>query len=149
MFHLSQFTEKKLESLFRPNLTRLELDKLIILLQVMNQSGMTHIIWLIRYDSFRNLDGKFDAFVNCAGAVPDTDFLLNSGVATNKDGFVVTNNNFETNKANVYAVGDISCADGVNNQHWAYAQETGKFAARSILGIESLPKVRQVWLIYR
>ena len=75
-----------------------------------------------------------DLFINAAGAVPDTDFLTNSKLIQRQNNFIVTNENFQTGYNDVYAVGDVSLANGINNQHWAYAQESGKLAARHIMG---------------
>ena len=74
-----------------------------------------------------------DLFINAAGAVPDTDFLTNSKLIKRQDNFIVTSEHFQTGHNDVYAVGDVSLANGTNNQHWAYAQESGKLAARHIM----------------
>ena len=75
-----------------------------------------------------------DLFINAAGAIPDTDFLTNSKLIERQNNFIVTNENFQTGHNDVYAVGDISLANGLNNQHWAYAQASGKVAAKHIMG---------------
>ena len=78
---------------------------------------------------------QIDLFINAAGAVPDTDYLLNSKLIERSDkNFIVTDSNFQTGNADIYAVGDVSIASGINNQHWAYAQESGIVAAKHIMG---------------
>ena len=88
-----------------------------------------------------------DLFINAAGAVPDTDFLTNSKLIQRQNNFIVTNENFQTGYNDVYAVGDVSLANGINNQHWAYAQESGKLAARHIMGQDDYV-MKQVIKIY-
>ena len=78
---------------------------------------------------------EIDLFINAAGAVPETDYLLNSRLVERNDRkFIVTDSNFQTGNTDIYAVGDVSVANGINNQHWAYAQESGIIAAKHIMG---------------
>ena len=86
----------------------------------------------IKFDHSTKYD--IDLFINAAGAIPDTDFLTNAKLIERQNNFIVTNENFQTGHNDVYAVGDISLANGLNNQHWAYAQASGKVAAKHIMG---------------
>ena len=89
-----------------------------------------------------------DLFINAAGSEPDTDYLTNSKSIKRHDNFIVTNENFQTGHNDVYAVGDVSIANGLNNQHWAYAQASGKLAAKHIMGETdyTIKQVRQTIL---
>ena len=60
-------------------------------------------------------------FVNAAGSSPDSSFLMNSKLKTNS-GFIYCDENFQTINPNIYAIGDVSVSNNLNNQHWAYAQ---------------------------
>ena len=87
---------------------------------------------------------NIDLFINAAGARPDTDFLTNAKLVRRQNHFIVTNNHFQTDHDDIYAVGDVSVANGVNNQHWAYAQESGRSAAHHIMGKSAAGEMNQV-----
>lgn len=64
---------------------------------------------------------EFDVFINAAGSSPDSSFLMNTCLKTDS-GFINCDENFQTADSNIYAIGDVSVSNNLNNQHWAYAQ---------------------------
>ena len=64
---------------------------------------------------------EYDIFINAAGSSPDSSFLMNSCLKTDS-GFINCDENFQTADSNIYAIGDVSVSNNLNNQHWAYAQ---------------------------
>lgn len=56
--------------------------------------------------------GFHDFIIVCTGITPNTEFLINSGIAMDRKGFIIVNNRMETNIDNVYAAGD--CALSIN-----------------------------------
>ena len=64
---------------------------------------------------------EYDVFINAAGSTPDSSFLMNSCLKTDS-GFINCDENFQTANSNIYAIGDVSVSNNLNNQHWAYAQ---------------------------
>ena len=86
-----------------------------------------------------SIHDKIDLFINAAGARPDTDYLTNAKLVKRADNkFIVTNGHFQTGHDDIYAIGDVSLANGVNSQHWAYAQESGRSAAHHLMGKSAL-----------
>ncbi|XP_053375535.1 apoptosis-inducing factor 3-like isoform X2 [Mercenaria mercenaria] len=84
------------------------------------------------------------------GVVPATGFLKDSGIKMTDRGFIPVNELMATDKADVYAAGDIvefplfsSGGTNVNIQHWQMAHAHGRNAAYSIMGrkqpIRSVP----------
>ena len=70
---------------------------------------------------------EYDVFINAAGSTPDSSFLMNSCLKTDS-GFINCDENFQTVNSNIYAIGDVSVSNNLNNQHWAYAQVRMQFA---------------------
>ena len=70
---------------------------------------------------------EYDVFINAAGSTPDSSFLMNSCLKTDS-GFINCDENFQTANSNIYAIGDVSISNNLNNQHWAYAQVRMQFA---------------------
>ena len=66
---------------------------------------------------------EYDVFINAAGSSPDSSFLMNTCLKTDS-GFINCDENFQTADSNIYAIGDVSVSNNLNNQHWAYAQVT-------------------------
>ena len=64
---------------------------------------------------------EYDVFINAAGSSPDSSFLMNTCLKTDS-GFINCDENFQTADSNIYAIGDVSVSNNLNNQHWAYAQ---------------------------
>ena len=64
---------------------------------------------------------EYDVFINAAGSSPDSSFLMNTCLKTDS-GFINCDENFQTPDSNIYAIGDVSVSNNLNNQHWAYAQ---------------------------
>ena len=77
---------------------------------------------------------EFDILVNAAGTYSTTDYLPDT-VKLGKRNKIVVDEFCCTNATNIYAVGD--CIDYHRHEpHWAFAQETGKQAARHIMGVD-------------
>lgn len=58
-----------------------------------------------------------DMIILAVGVKPDTDFAIKSGIEVNQRGCIKTNQNFETNLKDVYAIGDaIEVQDFMQNQ---------------------------------
>lgn len=74
----------------------------------------------------------FDVLVNAVGTYSSIDYLPDTVTLGNKNKIVVTDNCCTTQE-DIYAVGD--CAEFERNDpHWSFAQETGKQAAKHIMG---------------
>jgi len=92
-----------------------------------------------------------DLVVVGIGCVPATQFLLESGIQLDSQGYVEVNQHLETNVENVYAVGDIAKfplsihqeSPRVAVGHWQIAQSHGRLAGLNI-GQETKELVRTV-----
>ena len=73
---------------------------------------------------------EYDVFINAAGSTPDSSFLMNSCLKSDS-GFINCDENFQTANSDIYAIGDVSVSNNLNNQHWAYAQ-VSKVAVLSV-----------------
>ncbi|MGP6293964.1 FAD-dependent oxidoreductase [Caldiplasma sukawensis] len=70
---------------------------------------------VIQDSLFVNGDKSFgihDFIIVCTGITPNTEFLINSGLAMDRKGYIMVNNRMETNIQDVYAAGD--CALSIN-----------------------------------
>ena len=81
-----------------------------------------------------------DLVVLASGVVPSTEFLKDSGVTLDGDGFIQTDAMLRTSAAGVFAAGDaVDFYDPVfarrrNVEHWDNAVRQGRLAARNMLG---------------
>ena len=81
-----------------------------------------------------------DLVVIASGVVPITEFLKDSGVTLDGDGFIQADAMLRTSAAGVFAAGDaVDFYDPVfarrrNVQHWDNAVRQGRLAARNMLG---------------
>jgi NADPH-dependent 2,4-dienoyl-CoA reductase/sulfur reductase-like enzyme/predicted acylesterase/phospholipase RssA len=85
-----------------------------------------------------------DLVVIASGVVPTTEFLKDSGVALDGDGFIQADAMLRTSAAGVFAAGDaVDFYDPVfarrrNVEHWDNAVRQGRLAARNMLGRRQL-----------
>lgn len=83
---------------------------------------------------------KGDLVVLAIGVTPDVNFIKNSGIELGKKGHILVNENLETNKEGIYAVGDaIEVIDLINGKNTAIplagpANRQGRMVADNICG---------------
>ncbi|KAK5971241.1 Pyridine nucleotide-disulfide oxidoreductase [Trichostrongylus colubriformis] len=84
-----------------------------------------------------------DVVVVAIGVKPPTDWLRDTPVELDENGFIKVDCNFKTTAKNVYAIGDVVSAplplwgiDSINIQHLQTAQSHGQMLGYSILGYE-------------
>ncbi len=96
-----------------------------------------------RLDGIETLSGETlpaDLVVIASGVVPTTEFLKDSGVTLDGDGFIQADAMLRTSAAGVFAAGDaVDFYDPVfacrrNVEHWDNAVRQGRLAARNMLG---------------
>ncbi|MFC1669692.1 FAD-dependent oxidoreductase [Spirochaetota bacterium] len=91
----------------------------------------------------------FDMAILAIGVKPDTEFLKNSGIKTNKNGAIIVDHNMKTNLDNIYAVGDaIEVIDFISGERKEIplagpANRQGRIAADNMAGIKSTYKNTQ------
>ena len=102
---------------------------------------------------FNNQSETFDVVVLCAGRVPATHALdLNKAGIQNDKGLIIVDENYQTNIANVFAIGDASCR--VQLAHVATQQAkllmdhliTGKACAPFLIPSAIYTPVQAAWL---
>ena len=71
------------------------------------------------------------------GVICNSEFLKESGIELNKQGGIVVDEHMQTNKANIYAAGDIASVDGQLLQLWEPAKLQGRVAATNMTGGEA------------
>jgi len=75
------------------------------------------------------------------GVTPETDFLEGSGIETEKDNGILTNEYLETSVEGVYAAGDVTYAYNpvfgtrMRTEHWDNAVKQGRNAAKNMMGM--------------
>lgn len=77
------------------------------------------------------------------GVWPRVELARAAGLA--EDDGIVTDLEQRTNRAGVWAAGDVARSDGLRVEHWHAARESGERAAHSMLG-EPVPPPRPPWL---
>lgn len=87
---------------------------------------------------------KADLLLMGVGAVPNTDFLRDSGIAFHTDGTIIVDRFLKSNKDGVYAGGDIAYAPVYCNfnqpaaiGHFPLAHYHGKIAAMNMMNLET------------
>jgi len=90
------------------------------------------------------------------GVTPNTEFLKETAVQVDSNGYIEVNQFLETRVANVFAAGDITSVilppckpnDKINIQHWQMAHKQGHVAALNMLGkSEPLKSVPFFWTV--
>ena len=72
------------------------------------------------------------------GVVPNSEFLLSSGITLSDRGAVVVNRHLRSSIANVYAAGDVASVEGEQLLLWEPARHQGRIAAENMVGREAL-----------